>query len=143
MKETDEKGPDGSRPARAVLIVELKRELSCKLHGAAAARSNDRVRCCNVRSGARATKSWHGRIVLPVSILPAVRIGEVRVVENIEELRPELQPLYFPEVKVLGNGDIQILEARIREHIPAHITELPETRRNHDGVPLCVAAEQV
>ena len=40
----------------------------------------------------------------------SVRYPEVRVVQNVEELRPELQPRLFADAEVLVDGKIPLIE---------------------------------
>ncbi len=54
------------------------------------------------------------------SILPAKRIGEARVVEEIEELDPELRPEAFAPFEVLGERKIDISESGVAENVAAH-----------------------
>jgi hypothetical protein len=76
-------------------------------------------------------------------VLTAIRIREVRVVEDVEELHAELQPHGFSDVKILGDREIKVLEAGILEHVPPHVSELTERGRHHHRVSCRVAAEQV
>src|ERR1019366_7786406 len=50
-----------------------------------------------------------------------VRYPEVRVVQNVEELRPELQPRLFADPEVLVDGKIPLIEVGSAERIPADI----------------------
>ena len=65
------------------------------------------------------------------------------MIENIEELGAKLSPKTLPEMPVLGQGQIEIAKTRVRKHIAAHIPEMSEGRRNHDGVALSVATKQI
>ena len=75
------------------------------------------------------------------AILAAVWIRKVRVVENVEELSPELRSQPLSKVPVLRQGYVEVAEAGVAERVASHVAELPEGRRNHDRAPLCVAAE--
>src|ERR1700728_1923129 len=119
----------------------LKRELQSQLDGAASAGADHRVRRGYVRCGTAAAEGLHRRIVQTESILAAVRIGKVGMVENVEELGAELGAEFFPEVPVLGNREIEVSEAGIGKQIARHVSELSQRRRNHNGVALGVAAE--
>src|ERR1035438_6878089 len=50
-----------------------------------------------------------------------VRYSEIRVVQNIEELRPELHPGLISNPEVLVHGKIPLVEVRSAERIPADI----------------------
>jgi hypothetical protein len=65
-------------------------ELESQLHSAAATGTDYWVGSGDVRSSARASERLNGRIVEAEAILSAVRVGEIRVIENVEELRTEL-----------------------------------------------------
>ena len=82
------------------------------------------------------------RIVQTKAVLPAIRIGEVRVIENIEELGAELQAHGFSKVEVLAQREIEILEPGILKHVPSHVSELTERRRHHNGITVGVAAKK-
>ena len=88
-------------------------------------------------------KGWTERIVQAKSVLTTIRVREVRVIEDVEEFGAELQALGFAEMEIFCQRKIEIPEARIREHIPAHISEVAEGRRHHDGVPRRIAAIEI
>src|SRR5216683_6626089 len=93
---------------------------------------------------ASATEGAKGRrIVLSVTILSAVRISEVGMVENVEELGAELGMDTFTKMPVLGNREIEVLESGVGEQISRHVAQLPQRRRQHDGSALGVAPIQV
>ena len=72
-------------------------------------------------------------------ILTAERVGEIRVVEDIEEFRAELHVYAFTEAENLHRGEVHISEAEIAEGVAAHGTERTRCGRSHYGLPLCVA----
>src|SRR6266576_1444981 len=84
-------------------IVMLKSELQAKLNRAAATGANDGVGRCHIRCRARATERSTRRVVVGPSILPAERVGEVRMVEDVEEFCTELGPEEFAPFEVLGH----------------------------------------
>ena len=84
-------------------LQRLERQLQSQLHRAAAARPDDRVSCRHVRRRASATERTSGRIIHSITILSAVGIGEIRMVENVEKLRPELRVETLAEMPVLRN----------------------------------------
>src|SRR5690242_2352717 len=66
-----------------------------------------------------------------------VRNAEIGVVQNVEELRPELQPRPLPNVEVLVDGEIPLVELGRTKRIAPHIAERRVGRRNRE----CVARE--
>ena len=124
-------------------LLKLENELRANLNRSRSARTHRRISCCDIRRSAPATKTSSGRIIEAVPVLSAIGIREVRVIEDIEELCAELQPLAFSKVKVLGDREIKVLEAGILEHIPSHVSELSKWRRHHYGIACRVATEQV
>ena len=67
--------------------------------------------------GASTTKRLHRRIVQTESILTTVRIGKVRMIENIKELSPDLRVNALAKMKVLGHRKIEVAETRVRKRI--------------------------
>src|ERR1700728_2597502 len=65
------------------------------------------------------------------------------MVENVEELGAGLEAHGFSKVEILGQGEIEISEASILKHIPAHVSKLAQRRRNHDGAAVGVTAKQI
>src|SRR5260370_18539232 len=80
----------------------LERELQAQLNSTAPARPDHRICRRNVGRGATTAERLHGRIVQAEPVLPTVRIGEVRMVENVEELGPELGMDPVAEMPVIG-----------------------------------------
>src|SRR5690348_12190788 len=64
------------------------------------------------------------------------------MIENVEELRPELQPVAFSKMEALGDGEIEVLESGILEHVASHVSELAQGWREHDRVALRVAPKE-
>lgn len=95
----------------------------------------------DVWRGATASERTHRRIVQAKPVLPSIRIGEIRVIENVEELGAELQTVPLSEMEVLAKREIEVLEARILEHVSSHISELAERWRKHDRASLGIAAK--
>jgi len=62
------------------------------------------------------------------------RIGDIGVIENVKELHPELGAEPLPELEVLEHGEIHVLEARVPEDVPAHISEGSHGVRSQDRV---------
>src|ERR1700733_6753362 len=92
-------------PARyslLTLLQDLEREFHSQLHRAWPAGANCGIGSSNVRRRAAATKRTNRRIVQAKSILTAVRIGKVRMVENVEELDAGLEPHGFSKMEIFG-----------------------------------------
>ena len=63
------------------------------------------------------------------------------MVEDIEELRPELGSETLLESKILTHGQIPVSETRVPPDVAPRRTEGPGSGRNQDGTALGVAAE--
>jgi hypothetical protein len=50
------------------------------------------------------------------------------MIGDVKHLRPELYPKPLPEFEVLGNGQIQVVEAGIAEYVAARISKRSERR---------------
>src|SRR5229473_7982371 len=135
----------GGRSDPAVNQGWLKSELHTKLNRAGATGTNDRVGSCNIWCGTPTTEesATTRRIVVCISVLSAERVGEIGVVENIEELRAELGAEMLAPFEVLGHGQIHVLESRIAEDVATHGAERAECGRDHDGFSAGVAAKSV
>src|SRR5215472_7889907 len=136
-------GRSKSGPCSSQLRTSLENELCAQLHGSWTARSHSGIRGRDIGRCTTASERTHGRIIQTKSVLAPVRIGKVRMIENVEELRPELQAILLAEAEILANGEIKVLEAGILEHVSSHISELAKRRRHHHGITRDVAAEQI
>src|SRR5205807_4171402 len=56
------------------------------------------------------------------------RVGEVRVIENVEELGPDLQCTVLSKGSVLEYGKVKFFETRSDKRISPQIAEMPGTR---------------
>src|SRR5579863_1122080 len=121
----------------------LEHELRSKLNRARPSGTDGRIRSRYVRRRASAAEWLHRGIVQTESVLTPIRIGEIRMVKNVEELRAELQPHCFSKVKILGYREIEILETGILKHVAPHVPKLSERRWDHHGTAIGIAAEQV
>src|SRR5271169_4781251 len=135
-------GPAGA-PAPLTKTRQSEKKLQAQLNRARSTRADHWVGRGDIWSGTTATKVRGGRIIQTETVLSAVRIGKVRMVENVEKLRPELNMKPLPELPVLRQREVQVAETRIGERVPAHVAELPERRRNHDRVTLGIATKQI
>src|ERR1700694_1111839 len=135
-------GPEEIRP-RFKKPVRSENKLQSQLNRTAATRANDGVGSGDVRSGTAATKTTGGRIIQAESVLAAVRIGEVGMVEDVEEFSPELGAEALAEMPVLRQREVHIAESGIGEGIAAHVAEGSQCWSNHDGGALGITAKQV
>ncbi len=76
---------------------------------------------------------------MPPAILSAKRIGEVGVIEQVEEFGPQLHADAFVEVEHLHRREIHIFEAEVAESVTAHCAESAGSRRSHDSPAIDVA----
>src|SRR5260370_6751278 len=137
----DKDGTGG--PVPIMKSARSENKLQAELHRARASRTHGRIGGGDVGSGTAASEAAHGRIIEAETILAAVWIGEVGMVENVEELRPELGTEALAEMPVLRQGEVHVAETGIRENVASHGAELPECRRDHNGVAFGITAKQV
>src|SRR5579859_1036450 len=123
-------------------MYELENKFCSELNRSRSSRAYCRVGRRYVGRGATAAERLHGRIVQAEAVLSAVRIREVRMIEDVEELGAELQAHRLSKVEVLGEREIEVAEAGVLEHIAPHVSELAKRRRQHDGTALRVATEE-
>src|SRR5580704_4591719 len=135
-------GPAGA-PAPLTKTRPSEEKLQAQLNRARSTRANNGVGRGDIRSGTTATEVRSGRIVQTETVLTAVGISKVRMIENVEELRAELSAKPLSELPVLCNREIEVTETRIGERVAAHVAELTERRRNHDRVAFGIATEQI
>src|ERR1039458_7568572 len=107
----------GRREVRPRFVKPARSEnkLQAELHRARASRTHGRVGGGHVGSGTTASEARRGRIIEAETILPAIRIGEVGMVENVEELRPELGAEALAKVPVLRQREVHVIDKRRRE----------------------------
>src|SRR5208337_121074 len=115
-------GPKEVRP-RLVKPARSENKLQAELNRARASRTHGRVGGGDVGSGTTAAEATRGRIIEAETILPAIRIGEVGMVENVEELSPELGAEALAKMPVLRQREIEILETGIGENVASHGAE--------------------
>ena len=72
------------------------------------------------------------------TILTTERIGEVRVIEDIEEFGPELHADAFAETEHLRRREVHIPEAEIAKRVASHRAEGASSRWSHYGFALCI-----
>src|ERR1700730_6036556 len=135
-------GPEETRP-RFRKPARSENELQAQLNRAAATGADDGVGSGDVRSGTAATETTGGRIIQTESVLAAIRIGEVGMVEDVEDFSPELGTEALAEMPVLRQREVHIAESRIGEGVAAHVAEGSQGWRNHDRAALGITAKQV
>ena len=120
----------------------LEGEFQPELHHAAASRTDQRIGGRVVGRGAAAAKRAAGRWVIaePRAIRRAVRIGNIGVIENVKELHTELGAEPLLEHETLEHGEIHVLEARVTEDVPAHVSEGSQRRGSQKRIARGVAA---
>src|SRR6267143_750086 len=133
----DKDGTGG--PAPIMKSPRSENKLQAELNRARASRTHGRIGGGNVGSGTAASEAAHGRIIETETILAAVWIGEVWMVENVEELRPELGAKALAKMPVLRQGEVHVAETGIGENVASHSAERSQWRRNHNGIALGVA----
>src|SRR5260370_3989177 len=90
----------------------LENQLQAELYRARASRTHGRIGGGDVGSGATASEATHRGIIEAETILAAIRISEVGMVEDVKELRPELRAEAVAENPVLRQRQTKILESR-------------------------------
>ncbi len=70
-----------------------------------------------------------------------IRIGEVRVVENIEELTSQLHSEAFPQLEILDDREVQVDETRPVDFITSHVAESPRRGRCQNRASLNIASK--
>ncbi len=65
------------------------------------------------------------------------------MVENVEELCPELRMQTFCKVPILSYRKIHVFETEVGEYISTHVSKLSKCRWDHDVVAFRVTTEQV
>src|SRR5712692_900553 len=123
-------------------LLDLEAQLQAQLHRAVASRTDFGIACCEVGCLAPAAerRGAPGVIAVMRAIICAVRIGDGGVIEQVEELDPELGAVPFLEREGLEYREIPILEAVVAEDVPAHGAKGSRLGRNHDRVAVYVAA---
>src|SRR4029077_19495160 len=96
-------------------------ELQAQLNRAAATGADNGVGSGDVWSGTAATETTGGRIIQSESVLASIRIGEVGMVEDVEEFSPELGTEALAEMPVLCQREVHISESGIGEGVAAHV----------------------
>src|SRR5215831_19317023 len=101
----------------------LKSELQTQLSRTAAAGTNHGIGGGNV--GRRTTTAKRARrgIVVRETILSSKGVGKIGMIEDVEELSPELRTQTFAELPVLGQRAIHVAESGVPENVAAHGAE--------------------
>ncbi len=121
---------------------DLEHELQPELHHAAASRPDERIAGRDIgRATAAAESAAVTRVIACVAVgRCAVGIGEIGFIEQVKDLDAELGAEPLPPLEVLEYGEVQVLEARIPEDVPAHGAKSPIQGRSQHRVTLHVAA---
>src|SRR5713226_5504476 len=127
------KKPDGiaSGLTSPLKLTALERQFQAQLHRAAAAGTDDGVRCGYIGRGAGTTEGPGRRIVVRPSVLSSEWISEIGMVKNVEKLDPELRSKALAPFEILGDRKIHIAEASVTEDVPTHGAEGAKGGRNH------------
>ena len=120
----------------------LEHELQAELHRAAVSRTDDRIAGRDIGRGAAAAECARARGVAAagVAIHRAEGVGDDGVIEQVEELDPELGVDPLRKLEALEYGEVHVLEAGVAEDVPAHGAEGSSLGRNQDRVAHYVAA---
>src|ERR1043166_1698641 len=57
-------------------------------------------------------------------------LPEVRMVENVESLRSQLQVSFFVKFDVLEHRDVHVIETRSNNHVATQIAEARDSRKD-------------
>ena len=113
------------------LSEDLERNLQSKLRSPGAASAQEWVADTYVAGGGKSqvadTPSRRGVKAIACRVgdeVRQVRIGEIGVVENIKELSPELQNQAFRQIRVLEDGEVELLERGTPKAITTHVAEM-------------------
>src|SRR5437867_13341250 len=113
-------------------------QLQPELHHTVASRTDERIAGRDVGRGAPTTEpAWARGIIAEVgAIRCAVRIGDNGVIEQVEDLGPELGAVPFLELEVLEYREIHVLEGRVAEDVAAHGAKGSLPGRKHHRSPV-------
>ena len=116
--------------------MDLEQDLQPELHRAGVSRTDDRIAGCDIGRGAAAAERIGARGVAAsgVAVHRAERVGDDGSIEDVEKLNPELSSEPLRKLEVLEYGEVHVLEARVAEDVPAHISEGSSPIRGQDRV---------
>src|SRR5262245_54940016 len=89
---------------------------------------------------------WEARVGDPAKVRGAdtgARLPEVRVVEKVKELGPELRAHPFPDLRILDDRSIHVVEARPDDHVAAQVPEAPDGRKDRRVEPAVYVADDI
>src|SRR5439155_26574900 len=114
-----------------------KDDLQPQLDGTRSAGTEHRVRAGHVRCFGPEAETRAGR---PrrigkgiVAARPSIWIRDIRMIENVEELGPELSGQAVLELPALCHGQIPVVVGQASEHITAERAIAAKRRRNENG----------
>src|SRR5262245_37035830 len=102
---------------RRATVGASERQLQAELH-------DPRIAAARQRTGDRPKTTTGHR---------GVRIREVHLIEDVEHLRPELQPGALRNPDVLEETHIEVVQFRAVEHVPAEVAERPDVVNGECG----------
>jgi len=76
-----------------------------------------------------------------ISVLSAERICEIRMIEDIEKLHPELGSETLTKFPVLGYRKVDVAKSGVAEDVAAHSAESPQRGRDQQRLSAGIAAE--
>ena len=120
-------------------MTQLERELQTELNRASAAGADHWIDRRDIGRGTTAAKWPNGGIgscAGAESAGSAPGIREVWMIGDVKHLRAELHAIPFPEFPVLGNGQIQVVEARITKNVAPGISEGPDRGGQQKRLPI-------
>src|SRR5216683_2727207 len=119
----------------------LEDNLQAQLHSAVRARTEHGVFARYVR-GCAATSELvgHGRIVVVEAVWPSARVGELRMIEDVEKLGAELEGQPLLEFPIFIDRRVPVLEGVAGEDVSARVGKRPKRGRNHYRAALQEAA---
>jgi hypothetical protein len=136
-----------STEPHVLFMAQLKQQLEAQLDRSSVSGSDDGVASRYVRSGAAAAEQAR-RQGIPVAnraeaVRPSVRVGKIRMVENVKKLGAKLAAEPLPESPNLENRNVPVAEARISEEAAGHAAESSEGGSHHDRLAFRVTAKLV
>ena len=78
-----------------------------------------------------------------ISVLSTERVGEVGMIEQVEELHAELGGETLTKFPILRDREIYVAKTGIAENVAAHRAEGSERRGNQDGLAVRIATERI
>src|SRR5689334_2335578 len=121
--------------ARAPLKVEPQRQLDLTVRTDTDLVGHGRVQCTEVRAGRRGRERLTGLDARAGTVRDTLRqaqiarVGEVRAVEDVVELRAEFDVLLLSDPELLAEGDVELLQAGARQTVAHRVAEAARRRQ--------------